>query len=138
LIARSAPSRAQAAHFSAEPAVAKTARPIARASWIAVVPMPDDPPWTRNRSPARSPPRMKTLDQTVKKVSHRQAASRRSIPAGTGRAWAAWSGVFGIAAAGQQRADRSPTFQRVTPGPMAATSPAASSPGRSEAPGGGA
>ena len=42
----------QAAHFSAEPAVAKTRAPKAWASWIAVVPMPEEPPWTRKRSPA--------------------------------------------------------------------------------------
>jgi hypothetical protein len=40
----SAPSLSQAAHFSADPAVAKTRAPWATASWIAVVPIPDDPP----------------------------------------------------------------------------------------------
>jgi hypothetical protein len=78
---------AQAAHFSSDPAVAKTRAPKWRASWIAVVPMPDDPPWTRNRSPACKPPRMKTLVQTVKKVSGRQrAASASPCPPGTGSA----------------------------------------------------
>jgi len=47
LNARSAPSRSQAAHFAAEPAVAKTRAPNACASWIAVVPMPLEPPWIR-------------------------------------------------------------------------------------------
>ena len=40
--------------------------PKADASWIAVVPMPDEPPCTKRVSPAFSPPRWKTLCQTVK------------------------------------------------------------------------
>ena len=51
-----------------------------------VVPMPDEPPWTRKRSPDCRPPRMTTFDQTVKQVSGSTAASRRDRPAGTGRA----------------------------------------------------
>jgi hypothetical protein len=89
LIARSAPRSSQARHFSALPAVAKTRAPKARASWIAVVPMPEEPPCTRKDSPAWRPPRSKTLDQTVKKVSGRAAASAKSSPSGTGRHWTA-------------------------------------------------
>jgi hypothetical protein len=44
LIARLAPSFSQAAHLSAEPAVTNTRWPNARAIWIAVTPMPLDPP----------------------------------------------------------------------------------------------
>jgi len=44
LIARSAPSCRHTAHLSELPAVAKTRAPKARASWIAVVPMPLLPP----------------------------------------------------------------------------------------------
>src|SRR5674476_1417814 len=39
-MARSAPSSTQTRHFSSLPAVANTVAPNARASWIAVVPMP--------------------------------------------------------------------------------------------------
>jgi hypothetical protein len=46
LIARSAPSFRQASHFSLLPAVVMTLAPKAEPSWIAVVPMPDEPPWT--------------------------------------------------------------------------------------------
>ena len=35
---------AQAAHLSSDPAVAKTRALRARATWIAIVPIPDDPP----------------------------------------------------------------------------------------------
>lgn len=38
------PSFRQASHFSLEPAVAMTVAPNALASWIAVVPIPDEPP----------------------------------------------------------------------------------------------
>jgi hypothetical protein len=88
-MARSAPSPSQAAHFRADPAVVNTRAPKCEANWIAVVPIPDDPPWTRKVSPPRKAPRMNTLDQTVKNVSGRQAAARRSIPLGIGRQWAA-------------------------------------------------
>ena len=47
----SAPSATQAAHFSGEPAVAKTRAPNALASMMAVVPMPLEPPCTRKVSP---------------------------------------------------------------------------------------
>ncbi len=40
-----------------EPAVTKTRAPKCLASWIAVVPIPDDPPWIKMRSPGCSPPR---------------------------------------------------------------------------------
>jgi len=66
LIARSAPSSSQARAFSALPTVVKIRAPNSRASWIAVVPMPLEPPWIRIVSPAFSPPRSNTLVQTVK------------------------------------------------------------------------
>jgi hypothetical protein len=46
-----------------------TRAPNACASWMAVVPMPLDPPWIRIVSPATSRPRSALLVQTVKKVS---------------------------------------------------------------------
>ena len=46
-----ATDRRQASHVSAEPAVVITRAPNALASWIAVVPMPDEPPWM-SRAPA--------------------------------------------------------------------------------------
>ena len=70
----------------AAPAVKKTRAPKARAVWIAMTPMPEEPPWTRKRSPACSPPRCTTVDQTVKAVSGsdfpvRLAARRPGDPA---------------------------------------------------------
>ena len=46
-----------------------TRAPRAFASMIAVVPMPDEPPWQSIVSPAFSAPRSNTLCQTVKNVS---------------------------------------------------------------------
>jgi len=85
LTPRAAPSVSQAAHFSADPAVAYTGEPSACASWIAAVPMPLDPPCTSSDSPAFRRPRSKTFAQTVKKVSGMAAACTKSMPAGTGR-----------------------------------------------------
>ena len=50
-MAWSAPCARQAAHFSSLPAVTITVTPKALASWIAVTPMPLDPPWTSSVSP---------------------------------------------------------------------------------------
>ena len=106
-MAASAPSFRQAAHFSALPAVAITVAPKALASWIAVVPMPDVPPWTSSVSPAVSRPRSKRFGQTVKKVSGIAAASTIERPSGTGRALVSCTdAVFGIAAAGEERGHR--------------------------------
>ncbi|MNN55611.1 hypothetical protein D3C81_1704970 [compost metagenome] len=90
MIARSAPSCSQALHFSSLPAVTKTLKPSALAIWMAVVPMPLEPPWISSvsslpRGPLPSRPRSNTLLQTVKKVSGSAAASISDKPAGTGR-----------------------------------------------------
>ena len=87
--------------------MAKTRAPRAAASWIAVVPMPEVPPWTRKVSPACRRPRPKTLVQTVKKVSQ-SAAGRAHVERARHRQRVVLVGqrVFGIAAAGQQRGDR--------------------------------
>src|SRR4029450_6441073 len=45
----------QPASFPPEPAVGITRAPNAFASWIAAVPMPDEPPCTRIDSPLRNP-----------------------------------------------------------------------------------
>ena len=82
---RRAPRRRRTSR--SEPAVARTRAPKARASWIAVVPIPLVPPWTSSVSPSRSPPRSNTLAHTVKNVSGTAAAwttSRPSGSAGTG------------------------------------------------------
>ena len=47
----SAPSSRHASSFAADPAVTMTRAPTCRASWIAMVPMPDDPPCTSSVSP---------------------------------------------------------------------------------------
>jgi hypothetical protein len=57
LIARTAPSASHASHFSFEPAVTTTFAPSFVATWMAVVPMPDEPPWTSSVSPGSNPPR---------------------------------------------------------------------------------
>ena len=74
--------------------MAKTRAPRAWASWIAVVPMPEEPPWTRKLSPAARRPRRKTFDQTVKKVSGSAAASVMAKPAGSGSAWSWWVSAY--------------------------------------------
>ena len=83
---RTAPRRSQKRALSALPAVAYTLAPQAAASWIAVVPMPLVPPWTRTVSPALHPPRSNRLVHTVKNVSPgTAAASTRVIFLGIGR-----------------------------------------------------
>ena len=64
-----------------------TVAPHALAIWIAVTPMPLEPPWTSSVSPGCRRARSKTFDQTVKKVSGRLAASTSLRFAGLGRHW---------------------------------------------------
>jgi len=66
--------------------VAITRAPNALASWIAAVPMPEEPPWISKVSPAFNRPRSKALCHTVKKVSGMAAAAISVSPAGTGSA----------------------------------------------------
>jgi hypothetical protein len=73
--------------LSSEPAVTATCAPLATASWIAVVPIPLDPPCTSSHSPPASRPRSKTFVHTVKNVSGMAAASTKLTPCGTGRHW---------------------------------------------------
>ena len=84
-MARSAPSSSQAAHFCGLPAVASTLWPKAFAIWIAVTPMPEDPPCTSRLSPGARRARSNTLLQTVKNVSGSDAASTGERPLGMGR-----------------------------------------------------
>jgi hypothetical protein len=72
--------------LSALPAVTKTRAPKALASWMALVPTPDAPPWMRIDSPAASRPRSMIDGQIVKNVSGMAAASSMVKPRGTGRA----------------------------------------------------
>ncbi len=82
---------------------------------------------------------MTTLDQTVKQVSGRQAASAMPIPSGTGTAWLSCVATYSAYPPPGNRAQTlSPICQRVTPGPIATTVPDASSPGRGDALAGGA
>ena len=131
-MARSAPSRSQAA--------ALFRRPGGRQHRATPAPAPAESPSCRCRSsrrapaatrPARSRPRSNTLVHTVKKVSgiaaavdqvesarHRQALRRRR------------RAVLGVAAAGHQRADRSPTAPRArVRAPTSTMVPATSRPG---------
>ena len=99
-------ARRQTASFSAVPAVVTTRAPSACASWMAIVPMPPAPPWTRKTSSGRSPATMNTLDHTVQATSGSAAAVTRSTPAGTGITWpAGTTTLLGVPAAGQQGAD---------------------------------
>ena len=140
-MARSAPRATQAAHFSAEPAVAKTRAPKARASWMAVVPMPLAPPWTRSDSPGGEPA---ALEHVVPDREEGLGQGRRPRPGrgrwGTGRHCGdRRRAVLGVAAARDERADLlADGAGSVTPAPSATTVPATSRPGMSDAPGGGA
>ena len=82
---------AQTVVVGMQPAVAITRDPNALASWIAVVPIPDAPPWTSSVSPGRSRPRSKTLVQTVKVVSGTPPASAIGRSGGTGSAFDSWT-----------------------------------------------
>ncbi len=137
-MASSAPRRWHAAHFSSEPAVANTRAPNARAIWIAVVPMPLVPPWTRNDSPLRSRPRSKTFIHTVKNVSGIPAAATRSTPPGSGRHCTSGATQYSAYPPPDTSAQtRSPSRQRATLSPHSAITPDTSRPGISLAPGGG-
>jgi hypothetical protein len=80
----SAPSSRQTSSFAAVPAVVKTRAPARAASWMAIVPIPLEPPCTRKVSPRRSPARRKTFDQTVQVTSGSAAAVASSTPEGRG------------------------------------------------------
>src|SRR5690242_235917 len=95
-MARSAPSLRQASHFSGVPAVTMTRAPNALPSWIAVVPIPDEPPCTSSVSPAASLPRSNTLCQTGG-FDHRQTWRHRQRVAGKSQA------IFGVTAADHER-----------------------------------
>ena len=88
-MAWSAPWATQAAHLSSLPAVTMTVTPKALARWMAVTPMPLDPPCTSSVSPRFSRAFWNTFCQTVKKVSGSAAASMSLKPLGTGRHWPA-------------------------------------------------
>ena len=138
-MAFSAPRLSHTAHFSGDPAVVKTRAPKARPSWIAVVPIPPEPPWTRRVSPDFSRPRSKTLAHTVKNVSGIAAAATSSRPFGTGRHCGAGATQYSAYPPPETRAQtRSLTQAPGVSSPTATTSPATSRPGMSEAPGGGA
>ena len=81
---------------------------------------------------------MKTFDQTVQATSGSAAAVTRSTPSGTGISWPAGTATRSAYPPPASSAHTSsPTAQRVTPSPSAATVPLHSSPRMSEAPGGG-
>src|SRR5665647_25789 len=74
----SAPSSAQRRARSGPPAVAITRAPRAAAIWIAVVPMPPEPPCTSRVSPARRRAAATIVDHTVQTASGRAAARLRA------------------------------------------------------------
>ncbi len=74
--------------MSFDPTVTITLEPKALASWIAMVPMPDEPPWISNVSPGFNAPRSNTLCQTVISVSGVAPASGIDSADGTAIAWA--------------------------------------------------
>ena len=76
-------------------------------SAIAMVPMPLVPPCTSTQSPSAAKPRSNRLTQTVNKVSGIAAASTSDSTARHQQAGAdRRDAIFGIAAAGDERADR--------------------------------
>ena len=126
----SAPSSAQRASFSVLPAVTATVAPTALASWIAIVPMPLEPPCTSSVSPGRRWAIMKTFDQTVQVTSGSAAAVTRSTPSGTGSSWPAGTATFSAYPPPASSAHTSsPTDQPDTPAPSAAIRPEHSRPG---------
>ena len=80
----SAPSSRQTLSFAGVPAVVNTRAPARAASWIAMVPIPLEPPCTRKLSPRRSLASRKTFDQTVQVTSGSAPAVASSTPAGRG------------------------------------------------------
>ena len=137
-MARSAPSSTQVAHLAGVPAVAKMRAPNRRASWIATVPMPLEPPCTSSVSPSWRRPRSRTLVQTVAYASGSAAASTSDTGAGTGRHCGAGATQYSAYPPPVRSAHTSaPTERSETPPPTAATVPDTSSPGMSDAPGGG-
>ena len=73
--------------MSCPPTVTITLEPNAFASWIAMVPMPEEPPWISSVSPGFSAPRSNTLCQTVISVSGMAPASAIVSDGGTVIAW---------------------------------------------------
>src|SRR5215831_4195309 len=103
-MATSAPSLRHASHFSAEPAVMITRAPNDLASWIAVVPMPDEPPWTSSVSPAFNRPRSKALCQTVKQgLGDRGGRDEREARRHRQRMAFVRRTIFGVTAADHER-----------------------------------
>ena len=103
-MARSAPSLRQASALSCEPTVTITFEPNALASWIAMVPMPDEPPWISSVSPGFSAPRSNTLCQTVISVSGIAPAScDRQRRRHRHRLGVLRDAILRVAAAGDQR-----------------------------------
>ncbi len=103
-MARSAPSAVHAAHFSSLPAVTMTVAPNALPSWMAEVPMPDEPPWTSSVSPAlRSAAVEDVGPDREERLGDRSRFGQRE--AGWHREGGAIvdGAILGIAAAGYQR-----------------------------------
>ena len=100
--------------------------------------MPLDPPCTRSDSPSERRARSKTLVHTVKNVSGSAAASAASSPAGIGRQSGAAAVQYSAYPPPVTSAHtRDPIAGVSTPSPSLTTVPATSSPGMSDAPGGG-
>src|SRR5450759_1228541 len=133
-----APSSRQASSLYAVPAVTATRAPTARASWIAIVPIPLDPPWIRIVCPGCRLAVMNTLDHTVHATSGSAAASTSAMPFGTGSSWAAGTATCSAYPPPESSAHTlSPTAQPVTLVPRALIVPLTSRPGYFDEPGGG-
>ena len=91
---------------SALPAVAKTVAPKALASWIAVTPMPEVPPWISTVSPARQPAMAEQIGPDGEVGLRQGGGAQRVVAGGPGqRLRLGRRAVFGIGAAIGQRAD---------------------------------
>ena len=104
-MAWSAPSLRQASALSCDPTVTITLAPNALASWIAMVPMPDEPPWISSVSPAF---KRAALEHIVpdrhQRFRGRAGLHASTAPAGTAhRLGILRDAILRVAAAGHQR-----------------------------------
>nr|GMD93053.1 Uncharacterised protein [Ipomoea batatas] len=105
---------------------------------MANVPIPLEPPFTKNVSPGDSRLIIKTVDQTVHATSGKLAASSKETPDGTGRTCPAGTATFSAYPPPPTRAHTwSPTFHLWTFLPTASIVPEHSRPGYSLSPFGG-
>ena len=101
-----APRSRQACRASGRDAVTATVAPSIRATWMAIVPIPELPPWISTVCRADSPAVITRFDHTVQVTSGRPAALTRSTPSGHRQhLHGGHDHPLRVPAAGQQRAD---------------------------------